>query len=108
MATSLHRNASEANSLCSLRKDLVLEEDLYVFWKPKIRRDVKKIEPENEVEGTKAESSGLANQRKQVKNVKCSRLAEKTKQRPKKSKMKHMAVFTRKREMYIFPEFKDE
>ena len=47
---------------------------------------MKKIEPENEVEGTKAESSGLANQRKQVKNVKCSRLAEKTKQRPKKQK----------------------
>ena len=31
------------------------------------------MDPENEAEGTKAESSGLANQRKQVKNVKCSR-----------------------------------
>ena len=108
MAASLHRNGSEANSLCSLRQGLILEEDLYVFWKPKIRRNVKKIEPENEAEGTKAESSGLANQRKQVKKVKCSRLAEKTKQRPKKSKIQHMAVFTQKQEMYIFPEFKDE
>ena len=40
-----------------------MEGDFYVFWKPKIRRDVKKIEPQNEAEGTKAESRGLANQR---------------------------------------------